>query len=171
MMTFHFSQECMYRISLEEVTWILSLNMKIMLGHHPLASNGIKHQTKKSDLMECLESLAPQPDNIPDVMLVLLMVPPLCRYLSQRNRIIQFPRLLTNNCVFTIHRTFISVQKVVRVDVVWDVCKVDSLKTQTRDNRGYGSWLRVESNTKVPANWNSFLWCEENKISLFQYLL
>ena len=71
MMTFHFSQECMYRVSLEEVTWILSLNMKIMLGHHPLALNGIKHQTKKSDLMECLESLAPQPDNIPDVMLVL----------------------------------------------------------------------------------------------------
>ena len=54
-----------------------------------LASNGIKHQTKQSDLMECLESLAPQPDNIPDVMLVLLMVPPLCIYLTQRNRIIQ----------------------------------------------------------------------------------
>ena len=90
MMTFHFSQECMYRVSLEEVTWILSLNMKIMLAPPPpLASNGIKHQTKKSDLMECLESLAPQPDNIPDVMLVLLMVLPLCRYLSQRNRIIQ----------------------------------------------------------------------------------
>ena len=57
------------------------------------------------------------------------------------------------------------------MDVVWDICKVDSLKTQTRDNRGYGSCLRVESNTKVPANWNSFLRCEENKIGLFQYLL
>ena len=54
-----------------------------------LASNGIKYQTKQSDLMECLKSLAPQPDNIPDVMLVLLMVPPLCIYLTQRNRIIQ----------------------------------------------------------------------------------
>ena len=32
-----------------------------------LASNGIMHQTKEFDLMECLESLAPQPDNIPDV--------------------------------------------------------------------------------------------------------
>ena len=33
-----------------------------------LASNGIiMHQTKKSDLMECLESLAPQSDNILDV--------------------------------------------------------------------------------------------------------
>ena len=30
-----------------------------------LASNGIMHQTNKSDLIECLESLAPQPDNIP----------------------------------------------------------------------------------------------------------
>ena len=57
-----------------------------------------------------------------------------------------------------------------RVDVVWDVYKEDSLKTQTRQNRGYGSRLRVESNTKVPANWNSFLRCDENKTSLFQYL-
>ena len=32
-----------------------------------LAFNGIMHQTNKSDLMECLESLSPQPDNIPDV--------------------------------------------------------------------------------------------------------
>ena len=32
-----------------------------------LASNAIMHQTNISDLMECLESLAPQPDNIPDV--------------------------------------------------------------------------------------------------------
>ena len=32
-----------------------------------LASNGIMHQRNKCDLMECLESLTPQPDNIPDV--------------------------------------------------------------------------------------------------------
>ena len=55
--------------------------------------------------------------------------------------------------------------------VVRDVCKVDSQKTLTRDNRGYGGRLRVESNTKVPAKWNSFLQCEENKTSLFQYPL
>ena len=54
-----------------------------------LASNGIKHQAKKSEVMKCLESLAPQPDDIPDVMLVLLILPPLCIYLTQRNRIIQ----------------------------------------------------------------------------------
>ena len=54
-----------------------------------LATNGIKHQAKQSDLMECLESLAPQPDNIPDVMLVLLMVPPLRIYLTRINRITQ----------------------------------------------------------------------------------
>ena len=138
-----------------------------------LASNSNKHQTKQSDLMECLESLAPQPDNIPDVMLVLLMVPPLCIY-TRPKKIASFsqnfPRLLTN-WVFTIQRTFITIQKVVRVDVVWDVCKVDCQMTRTRDNRGYDSRLRVESNTKVPAKWNSFLRCEENKTSLFQYLL
>ena len=42
-----------------------------------LASNGIMHQTNKFDLMECLESLAPQPDNIPDVDVGIIDFTPL----------------------------------------------------------------------------------------------
>ena len=32
-----------------------------------LASNGIMHQTSKSDLMECLESVVPKSESVPDV--------------------------------------------------------------------------------------------------------
>ena len=84
-----------------------------------LASKGFKHQTKKSDLTECLESLAPQPDNIPDVMLVLLILPPLCRYLTQVSSSKTFLDYLP--IVFLPYIERLYRRKVVRVDVVWDV--------------------------------------------------
>ena len=37
-----------------------------------LASNDIMRQAKQSDLVECLESLASEPDNIPDVDVVII---------------------------------------------------------------------------------------------------
>ena len=46
--------------------------MGILFAHenHPwppsLASNGVMHQTSKSDLMECLESLTTQAESVPD---------------------------------------------------------------------------------------------------------
>ena len=61
-------------------------------------------------------------------------------------------------------------QDVGRLDVVWDVYKEDSLKAQTRQNRGAGNHLRVVNNTNIPGNWNNFLHCDSNKESLFQLL-
>ena len=62
------------------------------------------------EVMECLKSLAPQPYNIPDVDVGILMVPPLCLYLTQRNRIIQSKLSSTTHELFffTIHRTSIT---------------------------------------------------------------
>ena len=65
MMTFHFFQGCMYRVRLEEMTWIPSSNYENHAWPPSLASC-IKLMYRTSDLMKCLESLAPQPDNIPD---------------------------------------------------------------------------------------------------------
>ena len=61
-------------------------------------------------------------------------------------------------------------QDVGRLDVVWDVYKEDSLKAQTRQNRGAGNHLRVANNTNIPGNWNSILHCDSNKESLFPLL-
>ena len=53
--------------------------MDVFFAHenHPLppslASNGVKHQTSKSDLMECLESLATQPQSVPDTESVKIL--------------------------------------------------------------------------------------------------
>lgn len=63
-----------------------------------------------------------------------------------------------------------TLQEVARLDVVWDVYKEDSLKSQTRQNCGTGSHIRVANSTKIPPNWKNFLQCDANKESLFQLL-
>ncbi|KAF3847112.1 hypothetical protein F7725_020140 [Dissostichus mawsoni] len=46
---------------------------------------------------------------------------------------------------------------VMRVDVVWDTYRTDSLKEGTRLGRGTGIPLHVTEQTSVPRNWSSFL--------------
>ena len=43
-----------------------------------------------------------------------------------------------------------------RCDVVFDVYKRESLKSWTRQLRGKGDTLKVESNTKLPKDWSSW---------------
>ena len=59
---------------------------------------------------------------------------------------------------------------VVRLDVVWDVYINDSLKAQTREKRGHGSRIKLESDTIIPSNWNMFLCCDKNKDNLYKLL-
>ena len=46
----------------------------------------------------------------------------------------------------------------------------DSLKAQTRMNRGSGNHLRVPNSTNSPVDWKSFIRCDANTYSLFQLL-
>ena len=61
-------------------------------------------------------------------------------------------------------------QTVVRLDVIWDVYRQDSLKGATRENRGTGIRRRVKLTTHIPGNWQSFLRVNENKTELFHLL-
>ncbi len=56
---------------------------------------------------------------------------------------------------------------VLRLDVVWDVYKPESLKEDTRSTRGKGIRRRVEASSIVPQNWRAFLRINENKTELF----
>ena len=58
----------------------------------------------------------------------------------------------------------------VRVDIVWDEYIEDSLKSQTRSERGKGIRRRVNGANKLPGNWQSFLRIDENKTDLFSFL-
>ena len=57
-----------------------------------------------------------------------------------------------------------------RVDVVWDVYILDSLKGSTRQKRGKGIRRRVAPSSRIPKNWKDFLRVDENKTELFNFL-
>lgn len=61
-------------------------------------------------------------------------------------------------------------QKVNRVDLVWDRYYQSSLKKTTREKRGIGIRRKVTPTTKVPTKWKDFLSDSHNKEELFAYL-
>ena len=48
-------------------------------------------------------------------------------------------------------------QEVAPIYVVQDIYKENSLKTQTRQDRGNSNHIRVDNTTKISTNWNNFL--------------
>ena len=57
-----------------------------------------------------------------------------------------------------------------RCDIIFDVYKPESLKHHTREARGKGDRLKIESNTRLPKDWHSFLRVESNKSNLYSFL-
>lgn len=57
-----------------------------------------------------------------------------------------------------------------RLDVVFDVYKCDSLKSDTRAKRGDGIRQHVSAEGKVARNWQQFLRTDDNKTELFSFL-
>ena len=54
-----------------------------------------------------------------------------------------------------------------RIDVVWHNYIQDSLKSVTLCKKGKGIRRRVQPDTVVPGNWESFLRVNDNKKELF----
>ena len=61
-------------------------------------------------------------------------------------------------------------EKVRRIDVVWDRYLPRSIKESTREKRGSGVRRKVCPKTKIPAKWMDFLKDSRNKEELFLYL-
>ena len=61
-------------------------------------------------------------------------------------------------------------EKCSRVDLVWDVYVLASLKASTRQKRGKGTRKRVAASTVMPKNWTDLLRIDENKTELFAFL-
>ena len=55
-------------------------------------------------------------------------------------------------------------QDVVRIDVIWDLYREDSLKAQTGYNLGAGNQLWVTNNTSIPVNWKNLLHIHAKKM-------
>ena len=67
----------------------------------------------------------------------------------------------------------LQLKEVTRVDVVWNRYLPNSLKQSTRQRRTQNQSTqrqRVDDNSPIPSNWESFLRSEQNKDELFSYL-
>ena len=126
--------------------------------NHPwppsLASNGIMHSTCKSDLIKCLESLTPFQDIAPFVDAKIIDGAALVHSLDPKKSNAKEPILTFKNYADSIFLPVIQrmLQSVHRLDVVWDTYVNNSLKEQTRQNRGSGTPIKVENATKLPSN-------------------
>lgn len=61
-------------------------------------------------------------------------------------------------------------QPLILKQLVWDVCRKDSLKSATREKRGSGTRRKVFPSTRIPPNWQSFLRVDDSKTELFSLL-
>ena len=61
-------------------------------------------------------------------------------------------------------------QTAVRLDVIFDTYRTNSLKTSTREKRGKGVTCRVQGGGRLPLNWKLFLRSNRNKIEICQYI-
>ena len=120
----------------------------------------------KADLLKCLEKCAPVDDvsHEADVLLidgaalVNMLQPGAAKTFREYADLVFIPYIKSN------------LEKVRRLDIVWDCYVQDSLKACTRNRRGKGLRRRVEPNTNLPGNWSLFLREEDNKKELFLFL-
>ena len=135
-----------------------------------LVSSGIMHQTSKSDLMECFESVVPKSEYVPDVDVKIVDSAALVHILDPNKS--QFSVNSFHDYAQLVFFTFKErmLQDVVRMGIVWDSYREDSIKAQTQINYGSGNHLRVSNSTNIPVDWNSFLRCDANKDGLFHLL-
>ena len=73
------------------------------------------------------------------------------------------------NQVFLLYHTS-QAQQATRVDVIWDVYVPNNLKSETRTERGKGTWRCVEPLSRTPGNWQGLLRLNKNKTELFSVL-
>ena len=55
-------------------------------------------------------------------------------------------------------------------EIVWDLCRKDSLKSARREKRGSGTRQKVFPTTRIPPNWQSFLHVDDSKTKIFSLL-
>ena len=131
-----------------------------------LSQNGGLRIGKKSDLLQCLNDYAnvvteePESDVLilDGAVLVNVLQPRACKTFDDYANKIFVPYLVR------------LLEKVHRLDVVWDRYIPNSLKASTRRKRGKGTKWKVRGSVPIPSNWTQFLRVDENKEQLFLFL-
>ena len=132
-----------------------------------LSQGGSLRSGNKSDLLECFAPLYSVHD-ITDMTVDCCILDGAVVVQMVRPQSGSTFREYKQKCFLPYLRSVIN--KVQRVDVVFDVYCANSVKTLTREKRGIGSRTRVTGGTKIPSNWQEFLRVDDNKTELFHFL-
>ena len=122
---------------------------------------------KKSELTECLLTLASSQKQIPDVDVVIIDGAVAVNMLKPKSIEKTFAHYAKNSFIPYVQS---QLQKAKQVDIVWDEYHKNSLKACTRNNQGNGARRRVQGNNQLPRNWQQFLRVDGNKKELFMFL-
>ena len=131
-----------------------------------VSDNGKLHASQRSQLTEILQSRVTLPEREPegdtiitDGSALINAIPPW----SSKS----FDDYAKENIVPKVESY---AAKYKCMDIVFDVYKKVSLKSETRTKRGRGIRRKVTGTTKAPQNWRSFLRDYSNKTELFNFL-
>ena len=121
---------------------------------------------QKSQLVPLLESKCTQPGILPSFEVITIDVSAMVNARPPRTSKI-FEEYATIGLAKEIGM-FSS--KYLRTDIVFNVYRSGSSKTETRSKRGMGARRRMAASGKIPPNWQSFLCDSRNKTELFAHL-
>ena len=128
-----------------------------------LSQNGLMKLGNKSSLLPILEEMATACKDGPEVdvliidgsMAVQMLQPKTSKTFLEYSRDVFIPYVTQQ------------LQRVRRLDIVWDVYLKTSLKASMRQKRGKGTRCRVALSTRLPKNWADFLQVDDNKTAIF----
>ncbi|XP_041473700.1 uncharacterized protein LOC121422610 [Lytechinus variegatus] len=131
-----------------------------------LSAEGKLHLGTKADLLQCLKANQPETTSAPKVDVIIIDGAAVVQMLNPTSA------KTFKEYSSAVFGAYISdqLERVDRLDIVWDVYIADSLKGTTREKRGKGIRKRVHSSTIMPKKWKDFLRVGKNKRELFSLL-
>lgn len=131
-----------------------------------LSDGGKLRTCSKSDLIGILQETVMLPETKPEADAIMIDGSALINSVPPRG-VKTFQKYATDDILPKIQR-YSSEYK--RTDLVFDVYRDCSLKSEARSRRGKAVRRRVTSTNKTPSNWRSFLRDNSNKTELFNFL-
>lgn len=132
-----------------------------------LSENGKLYSCQKSQLVDVLKDKVVMPDSEPmDVDCIVVDGSALVNS-TPPGSVKTFVAYASENIIPKVQHLS---SKYKRTDIIFDVYRDESLKNETRSNRGVGVRRKVTSNSKTPTNWNAFMRNSSNKTELFNFL-
>ena len=122
---------------------------------------------QKSDLLKSVEKLCTNSEGTAPVVEVLLIDGAALVNMLKPNGVCKTFSDYVDHVYLPYVRN--QLQMVSRIDIVFDKYLPDSLKHNTRSNRGNGVRRRVEPGIKLSGDWGSFMRVDDNKTGLFKY--